>query len=60
MKAKELDTLLPGLFILLVLFGDTYGGDTFKWFWVIGWVVVFLFFVLLPDDNKPRKFVERD
>ena len=56
MKSKEKEVLITGLFIIFVLFGDMFGGFVFKWVWIIGVSALFLFFTIVKDDSKPKKF----
>jgi len=60
MDKRKREALGTGIFIMAVLFGDIFGGYTFKWIWIIGIGVLFLFFAIVPDNNSPIRFIERD
>jgi len=60
MIKREREILGTTIFILLILLGETFGGDAFKWVWIIGMGALFLFFAVIPGGGKPNKFKERD
>jgi len=59
MDKRKREALGTGIFIILVLLGDMFGGEAFKWAWILLIGVLFVFFSFITDDNKPKKFEER-
>lgn len=55
MSRHKKGTIGTGIFIFAILFGDMFGGNVFKWAWIIGVGALFIFFAIVPDDNKPKK-----
>lgn len=54
MNKRKKEALGTGMLIVMILFGDMFGGTAFKWVWIIGIVTLFLFFAIVPGDNKPK------
>lgn len=51
---SDKENLIIFSIIGLIVFGDMFGGQVFKWFWIILWIVIFIGLIIFHSTNKER------